>query len=672
MGVSDGKVLKTTKIVDKGSNNECFNIVLIAEGFKSDEQKKFEGYCDNFVKAFNQTSPFKDCATKINIYRINISSTESGADDPKKCGNDTSGTGIKVRTYLDATFCAYGQKIRRLLGFNKPLALQVLTKNVKEWHRALIIVNTTKLGGAGGSIAITSVHSGWTLTALHELGHTFGLADEYQDYYSCPPPQHPSQDKHPPTEPAEPNVTIKTKRHDIKWRHLILPQTPIPTLTNPDCKVCNILLNPRPAGTVGLYEGAHYYHCKAYRSSYNCMMRNYANFCAVCQRQIRKKIAPFIKTSDLAITPWGYAQTPPRQPYWQTPDIWGNPVRGQSKNDLHIRVYNVGKVKSPPFKVRVSYVPFTTMIDQKNEVIIGVFNRPALADGASDHFIVNWDLTPPGLPEKFATYNHFCVIAQILANECNTTNNKAQNNFANVPLKKGSSPPPPVKLEVVNPWEEDAIAQLILSSDDDRLVLEALNFSPEGFLLTPNERREVEVALNLADGVIDQIQPMEANFEITQLLNHQIVGGVSGSVVKKTCCRLVLGGPVFDYASVPEVLLYAVPWKDIIDRVFPGEDLPVMVELMHGGLLTEDAHNIRHDPEYAKELLAQTGFKEGFHLYLLFLFEDEAVTQVVDGITEALTEIHVGTYFSDTPPTNTLAKMEAMADAGMHILWISR
>jgi hypothetical protein len=671
MGANDGKVEKTTKIVNKGPDNECFNIVLIAEGFKASELKKFEGYCDDFIKHFNKTSPFKDCAAKINFHRINISSKESGAADPKTCGKDTSGTGTTVKTYLDARYCDDG-KIRRLMGFNKSLAQQVLKNNVKAWHRALIIVNTTQYGGAGGEIAIVSVHGDWTSTALHELGHTFKLADEYQDYYGCPPPPHPSQNYHSAVEPAEPNVTTKKKRHEIKWRHLILPQTPIPTLSNPNCQLCNTLPNPRPAGTVGLYEGAHYCHCGAFRPSYDCMMRNYADFCAVCQGEIRKKIAPFIKTSDLAITPWGYSQIPPKQPYWQTPDIWGNPVRGQSKNDLHIRVHNVGKVKSLPFKVRVSYVPFTTMIDLKNEVMIGVFSRPALANGASDHFVVNWDLTPPKLPQKFAAYKHFCVIAQIQVDECNTTNNKAQNNFCNVPVKKGGSPPPPVRFEVANPWEEETLAQLVLSSDDRRLVLEAIDFDPDEFPLEPGERRVVEVALRLTDGVIDQPGRMEANFEITQLLNGQVVGGVSGVVTQTTGIRVVLGGSNFDYQAVREALLHTVPWQEITRQIFPDEDVPVVVDLLREGPLAEDAREAEYNPARAKELLAEAGFGRGFHLYVLFSFEDEAVAQVVELVAEALGEIHVGTSLCTTVPVDALAKMEAMTNAGIQVLWIGR
>ena len=660
MGATDGKVEKTAKIVDKGPDNECFNIVLLAEGFEKNDLNKFEGYCNDFIKVFNQTSPFSDCTARINFHRINVSSTESGADDPKttKC----AGPGTTVKTYFDATFCSDG-KIRRLIGVDKTLVYQVLKNNVAQWHRALVIVNTTEYGGSGGTVATTSVASSWTSIALHELGHTFGLADEYQDYYGCPPPPHPTQNNHASTEPGEPNVTIKKKRHELKWRDLILPQTPIPTLTNPDCKTCNTLPNPQAAGTVGLYEGAHFCHCGAYRPTYDCMMRNYADFCSVCQREIRKGISKFIRTSDLAITPWGYAQSPSKQPYWQTPDIWGSPMRGRSKNDLHIRVRNVGKVTSPQFKVRVSYVPFTTMIDLKNEVVIDTVSRPALAAGAQDAFVVNWDLTPPKHPTKYAAYDHFCVIAQIQVAECNTTNNKAQNNFCNVPVKQGGTPPPPLPFEIGNPWEDKARAELVLSSDDQRLRLEPLGFHPQELTLGPGERRRVEVALRLAPGVIDGPGRMEANFEITQLLDGQVVGGVSGVVSKTPGIRVVLGGGLFANPAMCKALQRAVPWAELAGQVAPKEEVPVAMEHLREGPLGE----VAHDPERAG-----SGLGEGTHLYLLVSFEDEALAELAERAAEALVEAGVSAGLCATAPGEALDRIEVMVEAGLAVVWIGR
>ena len=52
-----------------------------------------------------------------------------------------------------------------------------------------------------------------------------------------------------------------------------------------------------------------------------------------------------------------------------------------------------------------------------------------------------------------------------------------------------------------------------------------LVFHPQELTLGPGERRRVEVALRLAPGVIDGPVRLEANLEITQLLDGQMLGG---------------------------------------------------------------------------------------------------------------------------------------------------
>ncbi len=664
MGANDGKVLKTTKIVSKGPDKDCFNVVLVAEGYKADEQKKFEQDCQTFVNAFNSLSPFNDCSAGVNFHRINVSSTDSGADDPKTC---PKGTGVTVKTYLDASFCNNG--IRRLMSFDTSLAIKLLNKEVPAWHIALVLVNSTISGGAGGgNIAIASVAGNWTNTGIHEFGHSaFGLADEYPTWYGCPPPPEPSQNYHSGVEPAKPNVTTKKQRHQVKWRHLILPTTPVPTTVNADCTKCDTQPNPLPAGTVGLFEGAHYCHCGAYRPAFHCMMQNLSGFCPVCQSVIRKKLATFAQQADLAITPWGYAQSPPKPPWWQTPDIWGTPVRGQTKNDLHVRVHNKGNKTSPTCKVRLSFVPFTTVIDLANEVLIDEVSRPALAVGGIDHFIVNWDLTPPKLPPKYGKFDHFCVIAQIKTVECNTTNNQAQNNFVNVPVKKGA-PPPPLRFEIANPWRREAVARLVLETDVPWLQLEPIDFEPEEIPLGPGERRVVEVALALAEEVAER----EAIFEIAQFLDDQLLGGIGGVVSTVVGIRVALGAHPFENPAVREALLHAVPWMELIREVFPDQDVPVAVDLWEVGPVFHDAREVPYDPDRARELLAEAGFPEGFRLHLLFWPEDEQLAIMAEMMTELLATIGIEVLPTPTTPDDAPAQMAEMSSAGISVLWLTR
>jgi hypothetical protein len=287
---SDGQVIGTVKIVDNGSAAERFNLVLIAEGYQSSEQNLFQQHAQDFVDFFFQQPPFPDAQSAFNIWRIDVTSTDSGADDPAACG----GTGAVVNTYFDASFCWGGSGIRRLLYVNSTTAHNVLDDQVPEWDQALVIVNSTIYGGAGGTIGVTSVSGTWQNIAIHELGHSaFGLADEYPYYAGCGIDT--DRDHYTDPEPVEPNVTIETVRELIKWNNLILADTPVPTTINPDCTQCD-WQNPYPGQVVvGLYEGAYYHHCDVYRPAYGCKMLALGyDFCPVCAQRILQVLDPYM------------------------------------------------------------------------------------------------------------------------------------------------------------------------------------------------------------------------------------------------------------------------------------------------------------------------------------------------------------------------------------------
>jgi YD repeat-containing protein len=285
---ADGVVLGVTKIVDNGPASDRYNLVLIAEGYQATEQNLFSTNAQAFVDFFFATPPFSTNYSAFNVWLIDVASDDSGADDPTACG----GTGVEVDTYLDASFCGDGV-IRRLLVANDATAIDVLNAQVPEWDQGLIIVNSNIYGGSGGSIGVTSVSGTWQNIAIHEFGHAaFGLADEYESWAGCGIDT--DRDHHPAVEPAQPNVTIETDRTLVKWGHLILGTTPVPTTQNADCTQCDPQGNPYPEqAVVGLYEGAHYYHCDCFRPAFNCMMRNFEPFCPVCTRRILQVLEPF-------------------------------------------------------------------------------------------------------------------------------------------------------------------------------------------------------------------------------------------------------------------------------------------------------------------------------------------------------------------------------------------
>ena len=94
MTTADGAVLGATQVHGNAPRNRAFNVVLLAEGFTAAQQADFNNACNDFVAAFRATPPFDELLPAINVFRVNVSSTDAGADDPASAG----GTGATART----------------------------------------------------------------------------------------------------------------------------------------------------------------------------------------------------------------------------------------------------------------------------------------------------------------------------------------------------------------------------------------------------------------------------------------------------------------------------------------------------------------------------------------------------------------------------------------------
>jgi hypothetical protein len=291
MTVADGHIVGTTKIVDHGPAARRWNIAIMGDGYQSAQLGKYAADVDGIVTTLLATAPFDALQPAINVFRIDVASTDSGAADPVAC----HGSGASPRTYFDAKFCGDG-RIQRLLVVNDATALTAAAAQVPQFHLAMVLVNSPIYGGSGGSVAALSLAPGTAEVALHEIGHSaFGLADEYSYWEGCGVDAPGARDRHPGREPAEPNVTINPKRASNKWRALVRPTTPMPTTANASCGDCDPQPSPVAADVIGAFEGAHYYHCRAYRPAFDCRMRALGfPFCAVCRGVIQKKLRPFL------------------------------------------------------------------------------------------------------------------------------------------------------------------------------------------------------------------------------------------------------------------------------------------------------------------------------------------------------------------------------------------
>ena len=267
-------------------------LVVLGDGYRTGEIAKYHTDVQAFVDRLKGTPPYTDLWCGINVHRVDVTSTDSGADDPVTCAG---GSGATPKTYFDATFCSpfNGTNLDRLLTVNSARAKSVALSKVPKMHQTVVVVNSSKYGGSGGDVATFSTHAQASEIAIHEIGHSaFKLADEYEGTGSAIA-----------GEPPEPNVTRDTNCATNKWRDLVLSTTPMPSSCYGDCTSgCTPPATAPAAGAVGTYEGGRYAHCGIYRPLPACYMRDYNPFCPVCGRVIRQTLAIFQPAESIALT----------------------------------------------------------------------------------------------------------------------------------------------------------------------------------------------------------------------------------------------------------------------------------------------------------------------------------------------------------------------------------
>ena len=177
MGATDGAVLAFRQLMDNGSQKLRYNIVLVSDGYTAAEIPLFQAQCKSFLRKLFWTTPFSSLRCTFNVFALEVSSTQSGIDDPAACGDITIGSGARPATYFDSTMCGRG-RVRRVVSLDTGLVRNQVAGFLPEAHSILVLVNSSLSGGAAGDVAVFTAEPGWEDTALHEFGHVLGLADE--------------------------------------------------------------------------------------------------------------------------------------------------------------------------------------------------------------------------------------------------------------------------------------------------------------------------------------------------------------------------------------------------------------------------------------------------------------------------------------------------------------
>jgi hypothetical protein len=133
---------------------------------------------------------------------------------------------------------------------------------------------------------------------------------------------------------------------------------------------------------------------------------------------------------------------------------------------------------------------------------------------------------------------------------------------------------------------------------------------------------------------------------------------------------LVYGGGPFEDPRVQEAVLFAVPWVDLTEQIFPDQDVPVAVELWEEGLMLDDAREMPYDPDRAWELLAEAGFPDGFVLLLLLTPDDEPLADMTRLIAEELQNINISVEFIEALADDTHYVVAEIIANGDPALWL--
>jgi hypothetical protein len=305
---SPGRVLELEKNGDPALK---VDLLFLGEGYTAAELDKCEKDVRRLVEGVFTYSPFKERRKDFNVWAICSPSPDSGVSHPSR--------GDYHNTLFGSQFDVFGteryalafdnRSIRRIASF-APYDVMGIVMNSKEYGN----------GGIFGLYATVSIDFPAAVRVFtHEFGHHFAdLGDEY--YFNANVAYAPVTAR---VEPWEPNITALLDPQHLKWKALVLPNTPIPTPWPKDCYENSIRDFPKRiqqmraegksaaeiaeyrrqardtpekclsegpyANKVGAFQGAMYQN-DYYRPQQRCIMLSGAEFCAVCQHAIEEII----------------------------------------------------------------------------------------------------------------------------------------------------------------------------------------------------------------------------------------------------------------------------------------------------------------------------------------------------------------------------------------------
>lgn len=234
--------------------NFRLNFIFLPDGYKSSEESVFMTQARKYAGAVVSSDPFGEYAFKMNFYAKFMASNESGISKPL--------LGITKDSYFKCQY-GWGGNQRTIGTAHTALVRPILAEFVQVKTLVVFLCNDSEFGGGGGPYLFAS-RGFSTDNFLHELGHFFGLEDEYYTVattgYAVPAP----------------NVALGLRADQIPWYSKITPGTPLPT------KISTANNNK-----IGCFEGASGIAKGVYRPFTDCKMKTVSKpWCPICRNHI--------------------------------------------------------------------------------------------------------------------------------------------------------------------------------------------------------------------------------------------------------------------------------------------------------------------------------------------------------------------------------------------------
>ena len=180
---------------DAAESDRRVNIVIVPDGYVHAEKALMQTHAQDLVDFFGQKTPYMEHGPFINYILVYAYSNESGTD---QCDcSIVRDTAMNTRFPNAGYPC--GNSGNRCLYYGTgnggpscdptTTSANILAAELRApaQDRTIVMVNTARYGGCGGSRAVYSAaNASATEIAAHELGHSLaGLADEYQSSSAC-------------------------------------------------------------------------------------------------------------------------------------------------------------------------------------------------------------------------------------------------------------------------------------------------------------------------------------------------------------------------------------------------------------------------------------------------------------------------------------------------------